>query len=62
MKGIKHNELIMKKQKKCKILNYTEHLFTVASAVTGFASIFAFSLLVGIHMCIASCAVTTKFV
>ena len=52
----------MKKQKKCKILNYTEHLFTVASAVTGFASIFAFSLLVGIHMCIASCAVTTKFV
>ena len=35
-------------------------MFTVASAVTGFASILAFSLLVGIHMCIASCAVTKK--
>ena len=49
-----------KYKKTCKYLNYTwfkEHLLTLASAVTGCVSIFAFSLLVAIFVGITCTAV-----
>ena len=56
---IKQNELINKKHKKiCKILNYTEHLLILASAVTGCASISVFAFLIGIPVGITSSATT----
>ena len=47
---IKKNALISKKHKKvCKILNYIEHLFTLASTFTGCVSISDFAPLIGIY-------------
>ena len=58
---IKQNELISEKHKKvCKILNYTKHLLTVASAVTGRVLISSFSSLFGIPVGITSSAITRK--
>ena len=58
---IKRNELISKKHKKVgKILNYTEHLLIVVSAVTGCVSIFALVSLAGIPVGIVSFAITIK--
>ena len=48
---INQNELMSKKHKKsCTVLNYIEHLLILASAVTGWVSISAFALLVGISV------------
>ena len=48
---INQNELMSKKHKKsCTVLNYIEHLLILASAVTGWVSISAFALLVGISI------------
>ena len=44
----------------CKILNYTEHLLTLASTVTGCVSISAFASRVGIPVGIASSTATIK--
>ena len=44
----------------CKVLNYTDHLLILASAVTGCLSIFTFASLVGIPVGIASSAATIK--
>ena len=50
-----------KKHKKvCTTLNYIEHFFILASAVTGCVSIFAFASLVGIPIGIISSAVGLK--
>ena len=48
------------KQNVCKILNYTKHLLTVASAVTGRVLISSFSSLFGIPVGITSSAITRK--
>ena len=57
---IKQDELISKKHKKFyKILNYTEHLLILASAVTGCVSISAFACSVGILVGIVSYAAKT---
>ena len=45
----------------CKIVNYTEHLLILASAVTGYVSISALPSLVGIPVGIASSAIEYKF-
>ena len=48
---INQNELMSNKHKKsCTVLNYIEHLLILASAVTGWVSISAFALLVGISI------------
>ena len=64
IKEIKQNELISKKLKKKKkihkILNYTEHFFILATAVTGYISIFNFASLVGIPVGIANSAAAMK--
>ena len=58
---IKQNELRSNKCKMvCKILNYTEHLFILASTVTGCISISAFASLVGIPVSIASSSIGIK--
>ena len=44
----------------CKILNYTDYLFILASTVTGRVSISEFSSLVGISVVIAALAITIK--
>ena len=55
---IKHNDLMSEKYKKtCKYLNYVEHLPILASTVTGYVSISAFSSLVCVPVGIVSCAV-----
>ena len=49
---IKQNKLIIKKHKNvCKILNYTEHLLSLASTVTECVSISALASLVSIPIC-----------
>ena len=46
---IKHNDLMSEKYKKTfKYLNYVQHMFILASIVTGCISIFAFASLVPI--------------
>ena len=57
---IKQNELISKKHKNCKILNYTKHLLVLAFRATGCASISAFASLVCILVGIVSSATTIK--
>ena len=58
---IKQNELISKKhQKLCNISNYTEHLLTLASTVTGCVSISVFASSAGIVVGIAISATTIK--
>ena len=53
--------MLSKKHKKvCKIVNYTEYLLTLASAVNGYISISAFVSLVGIPAVIASSEVGIK--
>ena len=60
-KEIKQNELITKKYKKVrKILNYTEHLLILASAVTGSVSVSALASLVGIPGGSANSEITIK--
>ena len=44
----------------CKILNYTDYLFILASTVTGRVSISEFSSLAGISVVIAALAITIK--
>ena len=48
--------------KACKNLNYAEHLLTLASAITGFVSISAFTSLNTIPLGITRSAVGLKFV
>ena len=56
---IKQNELIRKKHRKvCKILTCAEHLFFLASTVTGCVLISVFASLVAMHVLIVSSAVT----
>ena len=58
---IRKTKLISRKNKKvCKILNYTEHLPILASAVTGCVSVSAFASLVDIPTRITSSAAATK--
>ena len=48
---IKHNDLMSKTyKKKCKYLNYVEHLLILASAIAGYVSISAFASLVDISV------------
>ena len=48
---IKHNDLMSKTyNKKCKYLNYVEHLLILASAIAGYVSISAFASLVDISV------------
>ena len=49
-----------KKQKKCKIINYTKHLLILSSAVTGYVSISDFASFVGISVGNASSAATIE--
>ena len=52
------SKLMSKKHKKfCMTLNYVEYLLILASVVTGFVSISAFSSLVGVPIGITSSAV-----
>ena len=44
----------------CKIVDYTEHLLILASAVTGYVSISALPSLVGIPVGIASSAIAIQ--
>ena len=58
---IKQNELMSRNYKKvCTALNYIEHFLILASAITGYISIFAFVSLLGIHIGISSSAVGLK--
>ena len=47
-------------RKVCTTLDYIEHLFILASAVTGCVSISGFASLVGIYMAVTSSAVELK--
>ena len=61
IKEMKQNELISKKYEKiCQLLRYIEHLFILASAVTGCVSISAFLSLVSFSAVVASSAVGIK--
>ena len=56
------NEFISKRHRNiCKILNYTEHWFMLASTVTRFVSISVFASLIGMPVVIKSSAATIKF-
>ena len=58
---IRHNDLMNEKYKKtCKYLNYVEHFLILASTVTGYVSVSAFTLLVAIPVDITSSAVEIK--
>ena len=58
---IKQNELTSKTHRKvCKILNYTEHLLTFASIVTGCVPVSVFDSLIGIPVAIASFSIAIK--
>ena len=55
------NELISKKHKKrCRALNYIDHVLFVISTITGCVSISAFDSLVGIPIGIRSSAIWLK--
>ena len=55
---IKQNDLMSKKHKSvCSTLSYIEHLFILASAVTGCVSISGFASLMCIATAISSCRV-----
>ena len=61
IKEIDQNELMSKKHKKvCTTLNYNEHFFILASAVTGCISIFAFASLLGIPIGITTSTIGLK--
>ena len=61
LEEIKQNELISKKHKKvCKTLNYTEQFFILASTITGYISISAFTSLTGIPIRITSSAICAR--
>ena len=61
IKEINQNKLMSKKHKQVfTVSNYLEHLFILASTVTGCVSISAFASLVGIPVGIASSAVGIK--
>ena len=63
IKEINQNELMSKKHKKiCTTLNYIEHFLILASTITGYISISAFTSLIGIPVGIASPAKGLKFV
>ena len=58
---MKQNELIRKKHKKiCKILNFNEHLLTLASTITGCVSMSAFASLPDIPSDFANFTVRIK--
>ena len=58
---MKQNDLMSKKHKKvCTTLNYNEHFFILASAVTGCISIFAFASLLGIPIGITTSTIGLK--
>ena len=60
-KEIKQNELMKKKHKKyCTTLNYVEQVLILASAITGYISISAFTSLIGIPLEITSSATGLK--
>ena len=55
---IEQNELISRKHKKvCTAVNYIEHFFVLASAITGCMSISVFASLLGIPIGITSSAI-----
>ena len=53
-------KIISLKKYMCKILNYINHLFTLATTLTGCMSLSAFECLAGISLGIASSAVGIK--
>ena len=55
---INQNGLKSKEHKNvCKVLNYTEHLLIIISAITEYVSISTFTYLVGTPIGITSCAI-----
>ena len=58
---INQNELMNKKHKKrCRVLNYIDHLLIVICTITGCVSISAFGCLVGIPIRIMGCTTGLK--
>ena len=57
---INRNNLMSKKHKVCRILNYIDHLVITISAITGCVSISAFTSLVGITIGVISSAIKLK--
>ena len=57
---INQNELMSKKHKKRRVLNYIDHLLIVVSTITGCVSISALASLVDIPVGIASSAIELK--
>ena len=61
LEEIKQNELVSKKHKKvCTTLNYTGHIFNLASTITGCISISVFASLIGVPIGIKSSAIGLK--
>ena len=58
---IRHNDVITENcKKKCKYINYVEHLLILASTITGCVSFSAFASLVCVPVCITRSAVRIK--
>ena len=60
LEEIKHDLMSEKYKKRCKYLNYIEHLFILVSRVTGCVSISAFTSLVCVPVGITSSSVGIK--
>ena len=61
LEEIEQNELMSRKHKKiCTTLNYIEHFLVLASAITGYISVAAFSCLLGIPIGINCSAIGLK--